>query len=258
MNPEEIILEKLKASEAGAEELARAVGVSKRTVFRYLAKLLSEGRIVKGGTLMSLRYGLPGTNPGQFVAKIKGSEPPLIAVQVTNPVTYLKRWWQKVMANEGVDIRFRIHPITMVMVTAVIASGGFVAGRITLPKEVVQFVPQLAPTPTPSPWKETAFTGTLQERGGRYYLLTNGEEAITLQAPAIVNMQKLNKRRVLVIGSYNSTTKVFKVTDASDIEIVTGVQPVPLVTPANGAGAASNAAGAPSNGAGATSSAIPR
>ena len=230
----EAILERLRQGEASAEELARVIGTTKRTAFRYLAKLTSEGKIVKTGSVMNLKYGLPGMVSGPLIAG-KNSEPPLLAIQVTNPVTYLKKWWAKVMANEGVDIRFRIHPITMIMVTAVLTSGGFVAGRVTLPEPVVRYIPQLAPAPSPSPWKETAFTGTLAERGGKYFLTTGEGEAISLQVPSVVNVKKLVGRRILAIGSYNSTTKVFKVKDASDIEIVIGVQPVPLVAPQNGA-----------------------
>jgi hypothetical protein len=33
------------------------------------------------------------------------TEPPLITI--TNPVTYLRLWWQKVMGKEGIDFKFK-------------------------------------------------------------------------------------------------------------------------------------------------------
>lgn len=227
----EAILQRLNQGDASAEDLAQALGVNKRTVFRYLNGLIQEGKVVKIGFRPRVRYAKAGTVPVSVVVATtkKGTEPPLFSLQVTNPVTYLKRWWSRVMANEGVDVRFRIRPLTMIAVSAVLTSGGFVFGRISLPEPIVRYIPQLAPSPSPSPWKETAFTGVLQSRGGKYYLTTGEGEAIALEIPKIVNVQKLIGRKILAIGSFNGQTKVLKVADASDVEILVGAQPVPLV-----------------------------
>lgn len=42
-------------------------------------------------------------------------EPDLLNFRITNPVTYLRLWWKKVMSKEGIDFRFRIHPVTAVI-----------------------------------------------------------------------------------------------------------------------------------------------
>ena len=35
------------------------------------------------------------------------SDPPLVDVKVTNPVTYFKKWWAKIIGNEGIDFRLK-------------------------------------------------------------------------------------------------------------------------------------------------------
>jgi len=92
-------------------------------------------------------------------------EKPLVEVKVTNPVTYLKNWWSKVMGKEGIDFSFRIHPVTAVAIAVAVALVSFGAGRfsINIPFLKYEVVNSPVPTPTPSIWKETAYTGTLQK-----------------------------------------------------------------------------------------------
>jgi len=42
------------------------------------------------------------------------TEPLLVDVKVTNPVTYLRRWWEKVIGNEGISLSVKIHPLTAI------------------------------------------------------------------------------------------------------------------------------------------------
>lgn len=69
----------------------------------------------------------------------KKTEPPLVDVKVSNPIIYLKKWWQKVIGNEGVDIRFKIHPLTAIAVAVIVASIGFGVGRFVLPFSIPFF-----------------------------------------------------------------------------------------------------------------------
>lgn len=97
---------------------------------------------------------------------LRKKEPPLVSVQVTNPVTYLKSWWKKVMGKEGVDFHFKIKPLTAIGMTIVIATFGFGVGKIvfTPQKPFIQYIPSVTPTPQPtlSPWRETGFSGVLR------------------------------------------------------------------------------------------------
>ena len=149
--------------------------------------------------------------------------PPLVDLKITNPITYLKAWWKKVIGNEGIKLTLQIKPLTAIALTVVVSGIGFGLGRITLPAPIVHYIPILQPpaaTPTPSPWRETAFTGKLQVSGTRYYLLTTSAEAITLEVPGSINLAKLVGKRIMAAGSYNKGTRTLVVTDAADLEIL--------------------------------------
>lgn len=176
---------------------------------------------------------------GRFVE----TDPPIVAVTVNNPVTTLKKWWKKVIGNEGIDFRLTIHPLTAIAIASTIALGSFGLGRITLPKDnpIVRYLPQLAPAPTPNPWRETAFSGTLRhtQNSNTYYLQTEKAEAITLQVPATINLGSLVGKRIFASGKLNTTTGVLVVIEATDLELLPakaiylpGVSPKPpLLTP---------------------------
>lgn len=169
---------------------------------------------------------------------LRKKEPPLVSVSVTNPITYIKAWWKKVMGKEGIDLRFRIHPLTAIAMAIIIATFSFGVGRImiTSEKPFFKFVatPSPTPTPTPNPWRETAFSGILRFSvvTDRYYLMTASSEAINLQAPETVDLEKMIGRRIFATGKYNNLTRTLVVIDVADLEILPEeTEPVPLVTP---------------------------
>lgn len=164
----------------------------------------------------------------------KSSLPPLFAFRLENPVTYLKAWWHKVMGNEGIKLTLQIKPFTAVALTLIVSGIGFGLGRLTIPQPLVQYVPYLvtptlAPSPTTSPWRETAFSGKLQVSAARFYLVTGSDEAITLQVPANLNLAPLVGRRIMAVGSYNKSTRILVVSDATDLEVLPQA-PVPIPT----------------------------
>lgn len=168
-------------------------------------------------------------------------EPPLVTV--TNPVTYLRRWWDKVMGKEGIDFRFTIHPITAVLMVAVIATIGFGVGRFVLPESVkIPFfefgnVSVSTSKPTASPtteWKETAFTGKLQYSAStqKYFLITTSSEAITLDVPSSLDLFTLIGKRIMAVGDYNKLVKLLKVMDVKDLEVLPNTPiPIPTIEP---------------------------
>jgi hypothetical protein len=172
---------------------------------------------------------------------LRKKEPPLINLQVSNPVTYLKSWWKRVLGGEGVDFRFKIQPLTAIGMTIVIATIGFGAGRISLSttKPYIQLITNAATTTQPSPapvvqdlWRETAFSGMLKHSffDNRYYLITNNSEAITLEVPENVELKNLIGRRIFATGKYNDKTRVLVVSNASDLEVLPEtVEEVPVV-----------------------------
>ena len=149
------------------------------------------------------------------------TEPPLVDLKVTNPVTYLKRWWNRIIGNEGVDFRFHIRPLTAILIAVVIASIGFGAGRFVLPFSIPFFKYESTPIPQSivDPWRETAFSGKLQFTANRYYLVTTSAEAITLEVPNNIDLSTLVGRRILAAGKYNKNTRTLVVSEASDFFI---------------------------------------
>lgn len=177
---------------------------------------------------------------------LRKKEPPLINLQVSNPVTYLKSWWKKVIGGEGVDLRFKIQPLTAIAMTVVIATIGFGVGRITISSTkpyiqlitntntpIVQATPEPTNSPTPvDPWRATAFSGILKYSSidTRYYLITSSSEAITLSVPENVDLSSLVARRIFATGKYNDTTRILEVSDASDLEVLPKkIESVPVV-----------------------------
>jgi len=154
---------------------------------------------------------------------LRKKEPPLVNLQVSNPVTYLKSWWKRVIGGEGIDFHFRIKPLTAIALTIIIATFGFGLGRFVfiMEKPYIKYIPSQSPAnPTPVE-RKTAFSGTLQLSGsGRYYLLTASSEAITLEVPENVDLSTLVSRRIFATGLYNESLRILKVSEASAMEVL--------------------------------------
>lgn len=173
------------------------------------------------------------------MSESKLQDPPLVDVKVTNPVTYFKLWWKKVIGNEGMEFRLRFKPLTTLLVAAIVTSIAFGVGGVVISNQ-----PSPIPKPTTTPeeiWKETAYTGTLQFSEGtkRYYLLTSSSpEAITLEIPEVLNIEEVVGKRILVIGDYSKSTKILKVTDIKNLEVLPKTPiPIPTNTPTASASA---------------------
>lgn len=171
-----------------------------------------------------------------LTGKFSKLDPPLVSFSITNPVTYLRKWWKGVMAGEGVDIKLKVHPMTAVMIVLAIGGVSFGIGRISIPEPVVQYIPILAtpkPTilPTPNPWKQAAFVGILQKQGERYFLIGTDTQVISLELPTNVLLTKLVGKRILAAGLYDQSANILRVEEASDLEVISGSQPVPTSSP---------------------------
>jgi hypothetical protein len=166
----------------------------------------------------------------------KRTDPPLVDLKVTNPVTYIRNWWNKVIGNEGIDFRFHIKPLTALALAIVVASIGFGVGRFVIPFKIpfFQYNNFSSPVPTapPSLWKETAFIGTLQfsTATNKYFLQTSSSsEAISLEIPNSMNLESVIGKRIFAIGDYNKSIKVLKVDDYKNLEVLSK-SPIPIPT----------------------------
>lgn len=181
---------------------------------------------------------IPLISVQEIKTDLRKKEPPLVNLQVSNPVTYLKSWWKRVMSGEGVDLHFKIKPLTAIAITFIVATVGFGVGRFTITAErpFIQYVPVVSPVPapTPDPWRNTAFSGNLHFSvvDNLYYLTTSASEAITLEVPETVDLSGLIFRRIFATGKYNDATRVLKVSNASDLEVLPKkIESVPEVSP---------------------------
>jgi hypothetical protein len=166
--------------------------------------------------------------------------PDLVNLKVTNPLVYIKYWWKRILANEGLDMRVRAKPLTVFGLAIIIFSGVFGLGGIVFPK----FFPWMkfnsgivttTPTPQPELLKDTALKGTLTKTNTnptKFYLITTSTEAVTLEIPEGFNLASLVGKRILAVGTYDSKNKVLEVEDIQDLEVLsTTPVPIPTVTP---------------------------
>lgn len=172
------------------------------------------------------------SQPRDLSGKFSKLDPPLVSFSITNPVTYLRKWWNGVMEGEGVDIKLKIHPFTAVLIVCAVGGVSFGVGRISVPEPIAQYLPILAtplPSATPNPWVPAAFVGKLQKQGEVYFLIGSDTRAVTLQLDTKIDLTKYIGKKILASGMYRADSQVLLVQDASDMEVVTGS--VPLMTP---------------------------
>jgi hypothetical protein len=167
--------------------------------------------------------------------------PDLVNLKVTNPLVYIKYWWKRIMANEGIDFRVKVKPLTVFGVSLIAFSLAFGLGGVVLPT----FFPwmkindgtQATATPTSQSeiLKDTALKGTLTKTNTnpvKFYLITTSTEAVTLEVPVGFNLNTLVGKRILAVGTYDSKNKVLEVEDIQDLEVLsTTPVPIPTTTP---------------------------
>ena len=168
----------------------------------------------------------------------KEKDPPIIDVKVRNPITYIKKWWKKIIENEGIFFSFRVRPLTAIAVALVVTSLTLGLGKFVLPFTIPFFEynpdPAKPISPTPEAWKETAYTGTLRysEATGKFYLVTTASEAITLQVPENINLSRYVGRRIFATGKYYKSTRTLVVASAADTELLPSApSPIPTSSP---------------------------
>ena len=170
--------------------------------------------------------------------RVNTTNPPdLFNFKIANPLIYIKYWWKRIMANEGVELKFKAKPVTVFGVALIAFSLAFGLGGVVFPfafpwiKVSGNQVNQ-SPTPIPQEWKETAIKGTLKKTNTipvKFFLLGSSDEAVTLQVPANLNLTTLVGRRILATGSYNAKQKLLIVSDVQDLEVLP-TTPVPIPT----------------------------
>jgi len=141
--------------------------VSVRSVTAKKQTRDSEGRFIKEGetNIPAISF---TTSQNQNVKT--GDVPDLVNFKVTNPLVYIKAWWKKIMANEGLEFKFKAKPITAIAISIALFSLVFGLGGFVFPtlfpflniNNTSNIVATSSPTPN-SDWRETALKGTLKK-----------------------------------------------------------------------------------------------
>lgn len=167
---------------------------------------------------------------------ISTEEPPII--EVRNPVTYLRRFWEKVIGNEGLELKVTVKPLTTIFGFALLGAVYLGVAKFVIPEgykipfvEFADFQTSKPSATNQSVWKETAFTGKLQLSltTNKYFLITTSSEAITLEVPGNLDLMTLVGKRIFAIGEYNKNERLLKVADIKDLEVLPKT-PVPIPT----------------------------
>ena len=198
-----------------------------------------HGRFIKSST--GITYSTTPTTKSESDAQIstynitkQRTDPPLLFLRVSNPITYIKRWWKRLIGNEGVEFRLRIKPLTAITIAVALGLFGFGVGRVSIPADspIVKYIPQWAAIPTINPWRETAFSGTIRQTNGDIYLITAESEAMLLEVPTTIDLTKYIGKRILATGQYNESLRLLKVISVENIELLnTKPQKIPTSAP---------------------------
>lgn len=139
--------------------------------------------------------------------KLKSEIPPIVDLKITNPVTYIKLWWRKVMSGEGISIR--IHPVTAILIAISVTGGSFFLGRyLQLRSDLIEkYIPQFAGINS----IDAAFSGTLYAANGQYFL-TQGESQAVRIKPNVTDMSPYLSQRVFVSGKFDPLTRQLNLT----------------------------------------------
>ena len=148
------------------------------------------------------------------------ADPPLVAVSVTNPITYLKLFIKRLLRNEGIIIK--IKPLTAIALIIALSTAfgtGFNVARIFFPNS------------SPILHRSITLQGRVQmSESGQYYLSLPDNTLWTLRPNTNINLNNVLNKQVLVKGNMTPETNVIEVKEVLAFEKPTPVYSNP--TPA--------------------------
>lgn len=146
------------------------------------------------------------------------NDPPMVAVTVTNPVTYFKKWVTKFFKNQDIDIHLKIKPfatIGLVLAFTVVGGSAFSIGR------------NFFPNSSPILHRAITLQGVVQRsESGQYYLSLPDGSLWNLRPKSNINLSKIVNKQVLVKGNMTAEANVVEVK-----EIISFDKPTPIYIP---------------------------
>lgn len=138
----------------------------------------------------------------------KDSDPPIFTIR--NPITYIKRWWNKILAKEGVDFKlgFKIRPITAVLIASIIISGGIGSGVTAFALKT------FFPTSSPVLHRQIIEQGTIQTGTAGFYLTATDSSIWKLKPKKPnVNLKDQVGKQVTVAGNLTREANLIEVSE---------------------------------------------
>lgn len=163
-------------------------------------------------------------SPVSFTQNNKYSEkndPPLVAVSVTNPVTYLKLFLKRLLKNEGIDIRLKIKPLTVIACVLALSTA-FSAGF-----NVAAF---FFPNSSPIFHRQVSYQGTIQKNQiGGYFLILPDSSLWKLKPKfASINLEDLVGKQTMIQGNLTREPNLIEVSQVIPLSPLLPRSPVPL------------------------------
>lgn len=139
-------------------------------------------------------------------------DPPMVDIKVTNPVTYFKRWVDKFLKNQDIDLHLRIRPfaaVGLLMTFSIVGGTAFSIGRYIFPNS------------SPIFHRQVVYPGTIQKGDmGQYFLMYNSSPW-KLKPKNNINLSTLAGKPVIVTGNLTTEPNLIEVSEV----IVSDAQP---------------------------------
>ena len=149
---------------------------------------------------------------------LTGDDPPLVDIEVTNPITYFKKWWKRIIGNEGIRMKWslEIKPLTAFLLVAFVVSGGITIKLLNKIKSETPVIKHITSFGSEVPVKR-AFSGYLEKSGKDEYFLITSNEVIIVSFDNQIYLQSFIGRKVLASGMYSEETKTLNVNEIKEI-----------------------------------------
>lgn len=150
------------------------------------------------------------------------NDPPMVAVSVTNPVTYLKKWVGKFLKNQDIDLHLRIKPFATI---GLVLAFGLVGGT-SYKLGFDSAVSKLFPNSSPILHRSISLQGVIQKsETGQYYLTLPDNTLWTLKPTNNnISLNDYINRNVVVKGNLTSENNVIEVK-----EVISFDKPTPVI-----------------------------
>ncbi|TSC88227.1 MAG: Uncharacterized protein G01um10147_132 [Microgenomates group bacterium Gr01-1014_7] len=147
-------------------------------------------------------------------------DPPMLNIFFTNPVTYFRKWVDKLIKNQDIDLRLKIKPFAtagLILTFTVVGGGAFTIGRYFFPYS------------SPIFHRQVVYPGIIQKgESGGYVLQTSDSVMWKLKSKHNnINLSNLDGKAVVITG--NLTTENYLIEVSEVIVADSPSQPAPPI-----------------------------